>query len=126
MVDFTAIFHGDEFNISQKVTSLADRTRPTIHFRQGSNILALVQEHGYFMNHYLNTYPPRKGDKAGFKQTPESVRMAMKEAFLATILVQAIGGGVLKTYKDGTLGKNKAVDFVLIVDEQTSPPTPRL
>lgn len=125
VVDFSAVFHGDEFNISQKVTRLHSE-HPTIGFRSGKNILVLVQEYGCFMNHYLNICVSREGDNIQDEPVESSLASSMHRTFLKIIIIRSVLGGLLKTYSGGTLGRNASVDFVLIVDDSTSPPTPTL
>ena len=85
-----------------------------IHLLSGRSVLALVQEYGDFVNHYLNVAAEHE-DREPSKDLLDSASEAMK----LTIFLKALAGGVAGRTKAGAIGSSQEADLFIINDNST-------
>ena len=123
LVDYTVTVDGLTFNISQKVHNFSKNRALTVRGR-GSNILALIQEDAYFVNHYLNIVSTHTAQK---EQPSSTLLQGMKKAFSLMVLLKSMMGGVLKiNSQTGTVAQNEEAEYMIVIDNSQVPAIPHV
>lgn len=123
LVDYSVTVDGLTFGVSQKVHNFSANRWLGVR-GNGSNILALVQEDAFFVNHYLNVVSTHT---AQAEQPSETLLSGMKKAFALTVLLKSMMGGILKqNSQTGAIAQNEEAEYMVIIDNSHVPAVPRI
>lgn len=123
LVDYSVTVDGLTFGVSQKVHNFSANRWLGVR-GNGSNILALVQEDAFFVNHYLNVVSTHT---AQAEQPSETLLSGMKKAFALTVLLKSMMGGILKqNSQTGAIAQNEEAEYMVIIDNSHVPAIPRI
>lgn len=112
-VDIEVEFGGENILGSVKNYNLANTKFEDIHLLSGRSILALVQEYGDFINHFLNIAAEHEDDEdAEHDKFLDQAIFIMK----LTILLKALQGAVFAKDRNGQIGNTAAVDVFIVND----------
>lgn len=112
-VDIEVEFGGENILGSVKNYNLANTEFEDIHLLSGRSVLALVQEYGDFINHFLNiTAEHEDSEDTEHSKILDQAMFIMK----LTILLKALQGAVFAKDRNGQIGNTAAVDVFIVND----------
>lgn len=112
-VDIEVEFGGEKILGSVKNYNLANTEFEDIHLLSGKSVLALVQEYGDFVNHFLNIAAEHEDDEGTeHSKILDQAIYTMK----LTILLKALQGAVYAKDRSGQAGNTAAVDVFIVND----------
>lgn len=112
-VDIEVEFGGEKILGSVKNYNLANTKFEDIHLLSGRSVLALVQEYGDFVNHFLNIAAEHEDNEgAEHGDFLDKAIIIMK----LTILLKALQGAVYAKDRNGQAGNTAAVDVFIVND----------
>ena len=112
-VDIEVEFGGENILGSVKNYNLANTEFEDIHLLSGRSVLALVQEYGDFINHFLNIAAEHEdSEDAEHSKFLDQAIFIMK----LTILLKALQGAVFAKDRNGQIGNTAAVDVFIVND----------
>lgn len=112
-VDIEVEFGGEKILGSVKNYNLANTKFEDIHLLSGRSVLALVQEYGDFVNHFLNIAAEHEDN-----EDAEHSKILDKAIFVMklTILLKALQGAVYAKDRNGQTGNTAMVDVFIVND----------
>ena len=112
-VDIEVEFGGEKILGSVKNYNLANTEFKDIHLLSGRSVLALVQEYGDFINHFLNIAAEHEDD-----EDAEHGKFLDQAIFIMklTILLKALQGAVFAKDRNGQIGNTATVDVFIVND----------
>lgn len=112
-VDIEVEFGGENILGSVKNYNLANTKFEDIHLLSGRSVLALVQEYGDFINHFLNIVAEHEDN-----EDAEHSKILDQAIFVMrlTILLKALQGAVFAKDRNGQIGNTTTVDVFIIND----------
>lgn len=112
-VDIEVEFGGEKILGSVKNYNLANTKFEDIHLLSGRSVLALVQEYGDFVNHFLNIAAEHEdNENTEHGEFLNDAIVIMK----LTILLKALQGAVFAKDRNGQIGNTATVDVFIIND----------
>lgn len=101
-----------ETNLSIKNYDLSSSSHRSFKLLEGRNLLALVQDYDFFVNHFLNIVGTHSDSNF-----PRTDITTMHQAMKITIFVKALIGGVYTDTNGGSY--SQAVDLFVVNDKST-------